>query len=222
MRGGELNRCSRFYFRARISRDRDSDAKLRALHSSLYPITVRIKLTERQVSMRVADAIFHRLETETDCVFFVPGGGAMFLVDALGRSGLKHVSAVHEQGAGAMALGYAMTSGRLGVCLTTAGPGATNAITPCLAAWTDSIPVLFISGQARSNTLVGQTGLRTRGVQEADIVRMVQGITKVAYEPLVSGHDCLMALEDMIVQCLSGRRGPCWLSVPQDVQGMNL
>jgi acetolactate synthase-1/2/3 large subunit len=172
--------------------------------------------------MRVADAIFQRLKVETDYVFLVPGGGAMFLVDALGRSGIKHISAIHEEGAGTMALGYAITSGRLGVCLTTSGPGATNAVTPCLAAWTDSVPVLFISGQARSNTLVGNSGLRTRGVQETDIVRMVHGITKVAYEPSTSGQDCLMALDDMIANCLSGRRGPCWLSVPQDVQGMQL
>src|SRR5512147_1792056 len=99
--------------------------------------------------MRLADAIFERLKAKTDTVFFVPGGGAMFLVDALGRSGLKHVSAIHEQGAGFMALGYAMATGRLGVCLTTSGPGVTNAMTACLAAWMESVPVLFISGQAR-------------------------------------------------------------------------
>jgi Thiamine pyrophosphate-requiring enzymes [acetolactate synthase, pyruvate dehydrogenase (cytochrome), glyoxylate carboligase, phosphonopyruvate decarboxylase] len=170
--------------------------------------------------MRVADAIFQRLEAETDTCFFIPGGGSMFLVDALGRSNLRAVSAIHEAGAGAMALGYAMQSGRLGVCLTTSGPGATNAITPCYAAWTDSVSVLFISGQARSNTLVGDSGLRSRGLQEVDIVRMVKGITKQAYQPMTSGIDCMLALEDMIRKCLNGRRGPCWLSVPQDVQGM--
>ena len=170
--------------------------------------------------MRIADSIFDRLKAETDTVFFVPGGGAMFLVDALGRSGLRAVSALHEQGAGAMALGYAMASGRLGVCLTTSGPGATNAMTPCLAAWTDSVPVLFISGQARSDTLVDGTGLRTRGVQEGPIVQMVEPITKLAYEPeSLSGLH--WALESAIKACKTGRPGPCWLSVPQDVQGMN-
>lgn len=172
--------------------------------------------------MRVADVIFQRLNFETDTVFFVAGGGSMFLVDALGRSGLRHVAAIHEQGAGAMALGYAMQSGGLGVCLTTSGPGATNAITPCLAAWMDSVPVLFISGQARTETLIGKSGLRSRGLQEVDIVPMVKSITKRAYQPETSGHDCLMALEDMIATCLSGRRGPCWLSVPQDIQAVEV
>jgi acetolactate synthase-1/2/3 large subunit len=170
--------------------------------------------------MRVADAIFERLKPETDAVFFIAGGGAMFLVDALGRSGLRAVSALHEQGAGAMALGYAMLTGRLGVCLTTAGPGATNAITPCLAAWTDSVPVLFISGQPRSDTLAGNSGLRSRGIQEAPIVEMVGPITKYARE---TGPDvALLELKIAIEQCLTGRRGPCWLSVPQDVQGATI
>ena len=171
--------------------------------------------------MRVADAIFERLKRETDAVFFVPGGGSMFLVDALGRSSIPYVSAIHEQGSGAMALGYAMASGKLGVVLVTSGPGATNAITPCLAAWTDSIPVLFLSGQAKTETLIGDTGLRTRGVQEADIIKMVHPITKLAYQPLTSGYDCTMALEEMITQCFDSRRGPCWLSIPLNVQSMS-
>lgn len=171
--------------------------------------------------MRIADAIFARLKAETDTVFFVPGGSCMFLVDALGRSGLRHISAIHEQGAGAMALGYAMASGRLGVCLTISGPGATNAITPCLAAWADSASVLFISGQARTEMLDGE-GLRTHGLQPCDIIPMIKPITKIAYQPVSSGHDCMMALEEMIKACLSGRRGPCWLSVPLNIQGMEL
>lgn len=167
--------------------------------------------------LRVADAIFARLKKETDVTFYVPGGSSMFLVDALGRSGMKYVSAIHEQGAGAMALGYAMTSGKLGVCLTISGPGATNALTPCLAAWTDSVPVLFISGQTRTEYLGGGEKLRTHGLQPGDIVRVVAPITKKAYEP-GGNHDCMMALEDMISLCLSGRKGPAWLSIPQDVQ----
>lgn len=171
--------------------------------------------------MRVSDAIFQRLNFETDAVFFVPGGSCMFLVDALGRSGLRHVSAIHEQGAGAMALGYAMATGRLGVCLTISGPGATNALTPCLAAWADSASVLFISGQARTESLGGE-GLRTHGLQPCDIIPMVKPITKRAYQPMSSGQDCMLALEDMIVECQTGRRGPCWLSVPQDIQAVEI
>lgn len=144
----------------------------------------------------------------------------MFLVDALGRSGLRHVSAIHEQGAGAMALGYAMASGRLGVCLTISGPGSTNAMTPCLAAWADSVSVLFLSGQARTATL-GGNGLRTHGLQPADIIPMVKPITKLASEPM-NKMDCLWTLENMIEQCKQGRRGPCWLSVPLDIQAVEI
>src|SRR5688500_3168705 len=160
---------------------------------------------------RVADKIFKRLEAETSAVYYVPGGSAMFLVDALGRSQLTPVSALHEQGAGFAAIGHAMSTGTLGVCLATSGPGAMNMTTACLAAWTDSIPVLFITGQARTEALGGNPELRTQGLQPADIIASVQNMTKMAYQPMTSGHDCLMALDRMIAECLSGRKGPCWL-----------
>ena len=151
----------------------------------------------------------------------VPGGGAMFLVDALGRAEVRPVSAIHEQGAGAMAMGYAMASGGLGVCLVTSGPGATNALTPCYAVWSDSIPVLFISGQSRTETLKEGPGLRTHGLQNVDIIPMVRGITKYADEPMTP-LDAIISIQVAIGYCLSGRYGPAWLSVPQDIQGSEL
>jgi acetolactate synthase-1/2/3 large subunit len=167
--------------------------------------------------VRIADWIFERLAKEASCAYFVPGGGAMYLVDALGLSQLKHVSCIHEQAAGFAALAHGML-GEIGVCLTTAGPGATNAITACAAAWMDSVPVIFISGQAKGSTLVGESGLRTRGVQEIDIVSMVTAITKYASQP-GEPNACRWDLERMIHLCRHGRPGPCWLSVPQDLQG---
>ena len=142
----------------------------------------------------------------------------MFLVDALGRSGLRAVSCIHEQGAGFEALGHARVTG-FSCCLVTSGPGVTNAMTACLAAWTDSVPVLFISGQARTDSLRGNT--RARGLQYVNI-DIVRPITKKAYEPMTSAMDALMALDDMILECKSGRRGPCWLSVPQDLQAADV
>ena len=171
--------------------------------------------------MRLADAIFDRVKKETSCVYLVPGGGAMFLVDALGKSGIMYVPSLHEQGAGAKALGHASYSKGLGVCLVTSGPGSTNAVTPCLAAWTDSIPVLFISGQARSDTLIGNTRLRTRGVQEVDIISVVKSMTKLSHQFSI-GDNYLGILDEMISACLTGRRGPCWLSVPLDIQRIEL
>jgi acetolactate synthase-1/2/3 large subunit len=142
----------------------------------------------------------------------------MFLVDALGRSGLRVVSVIHEQGAGFAAIGHAMVNG-FGVCLVTSGPGVTNALTACLAAWTDSVPVLFISGQARTDAMKGNT--RAKGLQYVDAVRVTKPITKQSYEP-GGGMDAIMALEDMIEKCKTGRRGPCWLSVPQDIQAVEV
>ncbi len=168
--------------------------------------------------MRAADAIFDILKQYVDTVFFVPGGGAAFLVDALGRSGLKRVSCLHEQGAGFAAIGYAMARGGLGVCLVTSGPGATNAITPCAAAWMDSVPVLFISGQARSDGLIGDTGLRTRGVQEVDTIALVKPITKGLFRLVPQWEYNIKWAKRLAEICLSDRPGPCWLDVPLDVQ----
>jgi acetolactate synthase-1/2/3 large subunit len=164
--------------------------------------------------MKTSDAIFDILRGYVDTVFFVPGGGAMHLVDSLGRSGLKHISMLHEQGAAFAACGYAQQRRGLGVCLVTSGPGATNAITGCAAAWMDSIPVLFISGQSNLNP---NEALRVRGVQMVDIIPMVEHITKWC-DQLLLKENTVNYLNTMIRQCLEGRPGPCWLDVPLDVQ----
>ena len=147
----------------------------------------------------------------------VPGGGAAHLVDSLGKSCIRYVPCLHEQGAGYAAVAYAQYRNGLGVCLVTSGPGATNAVTPCAAAWMDSVPVLFISGQALSSTLVGETGLRTRGVQEVDIMPVVEPITKMVRRP-ISGERAVMLLRTMIDIALQGRPGPVWLDLCLDTQ----
>jgi acetolactate synthase-1/2/3 large subunit len=164
--------------------------------------------------MKTSDAIFDILRSYVDTVFFVPGGGAMHLVDSLGRSGLKHISMLHEQGAAFAACGYAQQRRGLGVCLVTSGPGATNAITGCAAAWMDSLPVLFISGQSNLNP---NEALRVRGVQMVDIIPMVKPITKSAHRAALSRYT-IIDLQIAIAACLDGRPGPCWLDVPLDVQ----
>jgi len=169
--------------------------------------------------MRVADKIFEQLKKEVDTVFYLPGGGSAYLVDALGMSGLQAVSCLNEQGAGFAAVGYAQHKG-FGVCLTTSGPGATNAITPCLAAWMDSVPVLFISGQVQIKWLAFP-GMRSRGPQEADIISIVRPITKLVWQSLVA-KNIMETLEDLIYACKSGRPGPCWLDIPLDVQNADI
>ena len=166
---------------------------------------------------RTADLIFEMLKPHTDVVFMLPGGGACFLVDALGQSGIPYVPMLHEQGAGMAACGYAGISGKLGVCLVTSGPGATNAITACAAAWCDSFPVLFISGQTSFSTF--NPKVRTSGVQSVNITPMLQGqITKMAWMP-VNSDESIKCVHKMIRLCLEARQGPCWLDIPMDVQG---
>lgn len=132
--------------------------------------------------MRVADYIFEFIANQgIGHVFFLPGGGAMHLNNALYRQPrLTAVSMLHEQGAAIAAEGYARTSGRFGVCLVTSGPGATNAITGLAGAWFESTPALFISGQVKRADLKGDSGLRQLGTQELDIVSVVGPLTKYA------------------------------------------
>lgn len=165
--------------------------------------------------MTVADYILHYLEDYVKHIFVLPGGGAMYLNDAFNRSTITPVFALHEQGAGFMACAYAQMNG-LGVCMTTSGPGATNAITPCLAAWMDSIPVLFISGGVATDQRM-KPGQRYNGTQEADIISMVKPIT----------NDCITLKYEFVTKivitkavefAMTPRKGPVWIEIPLDVQ----
>lgn len=165
--------------------------------------------------MRVADAIWQRLEKEVDTVFYLSGGLAADLVDALGYSKINAVACLHEQGAGFAAVAYAQHRG-FGVCLTTSGPGATNAMTPCLAAWMDSVPVLFISGNVMTQW-EALPGMRSRGTQEGKTLEMVQPITK--YATSLRSVDMLPEVLELLIETAKeGRPGPVWLEVPQDIQ----
>ncbi|RKX57305.1 MAG: thiamine pyrophosphate-binding protein, partial [Thermodesulfobacteriota bacterium] len=114
--------------------------------------------------VKVSDYVFRFLkEKGLKAIFMLPGGGAMHLVDSLGRSGLEYVCCLHEQGASIAAEAYAQYTGNLGCALVTTGPGGTNAITGCTSAWIDSIPVLFISGQVKTSDLASKYGVRQYG-----------------------------------------------------------
>ncbi|WNF45512.1 thiamine pyrophosphate-binding protein [Pseudomonas sp. SG20056] len=169
--------------------------------------------------MRVADYIFEFIANQgIGHVFFLPGGGAMHLNNALLRQPrLSAVSMLHEQGASIASEGYARTSGKFGACLVTSGPGATNAITGLAGAWFESTPVLFVSGQVKRADLKGDSGLRQLGTQELDIVSVVTPLTKYAVcllDPLRVRYE----LEKALYLMLSGRKGPVWFDVPLDVQ----
>ena len=171
--------------------------------------------------MRVADLIFHRLKSEVDVVFYLPGGMCATLVDALGQSGIKAVSCPHEQGAGYAAVAYAQYHG-FGVALSTSGPGATNMMTPCLAAWMDSVPVLFLSGTV-ANKWTAFDGMRSRGTQEGKTIDMATPITKNAI--CLTGYyvKYISDTVDLLIETAKeGRQGPVWLEIPQDVQAVTV
>jgi acetolactate synthase-1/2/3 large subunit len=173
--------------------------------------------------LRVADYIFRTLADHgARHVFTVTGGGAMHLNDALGREPrLAYVCNHHEQASAMAAEGYARITGSFGVACVTSGPGGVNALNGVFGAYTDSIPLVVISGQMKRETLLrthGLTGkLRQLGDQEVDIVRMAEGITKYAVcitEPESIRYHLARALH----LAANGRPGPVWIDVPVDVQ----
>ncbi len=151
-------------------------------------------------------------------VFFLPGGGAMHLNDSLGRCpGLEPVSMLHEQAAAVAAEAYARVTNHLGVAMVTSGPGGTNAVTGVAAAWLDSTPCLFLSGQVKRPDLRHSPQLRQLGVQEIDIVSIVKPITKYAVT-ILDPDTIRFHLEQAAYLARSGRPGPVWIDIPLDVQ----
>ena len=154
-------------------------------------------------------------------IFLVTGGGAMHLNDSIGHEArIQYVCNHHEQASAMAAEAYARISGQPGVVNVTTGPGGINALNGVFGAWTDSVPMLVISGQVKRETCMRAqkiTGLRQLGDQEADIVAMAANITKYAVmidDPLSIRYH----LERAWYLAQHGRPGPCWLDIPVDVQ----
>ncbi|WP_373121673.1 thiamine pyrophosphate-binding protein [Mycobacterium marinum] len=174
-------------------------------------------------TMRLADYLFACVRGEgVDAVFLVPGGGAMYLVDALGQNrNLRYVPTHHEQAAAIAAEAYSRINGHLGCALVTTGPGATNAITGVTGAWIESVPLLVISGQVKRADLMGESGVRQKGPQEVDIVSMVKPVTKYAVTVL-DPLEIRYHFEKAMHLATTGRRGPVWLDIPLDVQAAQI
>jgi len=150
------------------------------------------------------------------------GGGAMHLNDSFGHTpGLEFVCTLHEQAAAVAAEAYARVSENIGVALVTTGPGGTNTITGVAAAWLDSTPCLFISGQVKRADCAGGRGLRQLGVQEIDIVSIVAPITKYAVT-ITDPGSIRYHLEKAMHMATEGRPGPVWLDIPLDVQAAEI
>lgn len=173
--------------------------------------------------MKLSDYVMRRLAgLGVDKVFFVSGGGAMHLDDSLRKcEGITGIAMLHEQGAAIAAEAYARVRDGYGACLVTSGPGATNALTGLVGAYIDSIPVIFISGQAKRADLRGTSGVRQFGIQEVDIVSLVHSYTKYAVQ-IKRPEDIRCEWEKAARIAVSGRPGPVWLDIPLDIQASHV
>jgi acetolactate synthase-1/2/3 large subunit len=162
--------------------------------------------------MSGADALLKALEQEgVDTVFGIPGGASMPIYDPLvDRSSIRHILCRHEQGAGHAAEGYAWATGKVGVCMATSGPGATNLVTPLADAKMDSVPIVAITGQVPT-PVVGNDAF-----QEADITGITMPVTKHNF--LVKDPaDIVATVREAFHIASTGRPGPVLIDLPKDV-----
>lgn len=153
-----------------------------------------------------------------ECIFGIPGAHILPVYDSLYESPIKHVLAKHEQGAAFMAGGYARASGRIGACITTAGPGATNLVTGIANAYADKLPVLIVTGET-STYIFGKGGLQESSGEGGSIdqVSLFKGITR--YNKIVERTDYLENVLNQAAKILlSDQPGPVLLSFPYNVQ----
>ncbi|MBQ6813539.1 MAG: acetolactate synthase large subunit [Methanobrevibacter sp.] len=162
--------------------------------------------------MRGGDAIIKALmDNGVDTIFGYPGGTVIPFYDMLYDSDLNHILVRHEQCAAHAAEGYARASGKVGVCLATSGPGATNLVTGIANAYMDSSPILAITGQVTSN-LIGNDAF-----QEVDIIGITMPITKHSYQPK-DPNDIPRVINTSFKLASTGRCGPVLIDVPKEVQ----
>ena len=150
-------------------------------------------------------------EVGADVVFGIPGGAILPAYDPLFDSTkVRHILVRHEQGAGHAAEGYAQASGKVGVCMATSGPGATNLVTPIADAYMDSVPLVAITGQ------VPRPAIGTDAFQEADISGITLPITKHNFL-VQSADDIPQAIAEAFHLAATGRPGPVLVDLPKDV-----
>lgn len=172
--------------------------------------------------IKLSDYIAKRLKEfhKVDRIFMVPGGGAMHLNDSFGQY-LEFICNHHEQGCALAAEGQSRYLRELSVVNTTSGPGALNTLTGVFGQWTDSVPILYISGQIKFETSIAscpEIPLRQLGDQEVDIISIVKPITK--YSMMVTEpREIKYHLDKAIYLATTGRKGPVWIDIPLNIQG---
>ena len=177
------------------------------------------------MKVKVSDYITNFLiQNNLDTVFTITGVFAMHLNDSFGKNPDFNIYYHHhEQACGYAATGFTKTNAKPCIVCTTAGCAATNAISPCLVGHQDSLPILFISGQVKSNECIRTTNtvnmkLRHYAGADCDIISVVTPITKYAYE-ITKIEEVKPVLIEAIKNLINGRPGPVWLSIAVDIQG---
>ena len=172
------------------------------------------------MQIKVSDYIFNTLKSfGVETVFCITGGASAHLIDSARLSGLECVHNYHEQACAMAADAYARIKKKPAVVLVTNGPGSSNTITGILAAYQDSIPMIVISGQVPTRQTMGNSGvgLRQFGVQEADIISMVKGITKFSAQ-IQDASEISGCLSLAFRESTTARMGPIWIDIPLDIQ----
>ncbi|WBB47198.1 acetolactate synthase large subunit [Verrucosispora sp. WMMA2044] len=192
--------------RARTAAEAPSDADHTRAASPAVPAA---RPAPAQVSG--AGSLVRSLEAlGVDVVFGIPGGAILPAYDPLYDSTVRHILVRHEQGAGHAATGYAQATGRVGVCIATSGPGATNLVTPIADAYMDSVPLVAITGQ------VARPSIGTDAFQEADIQGITLPITKHNFL-VQDGSEIPRVLAEAFHLASTGRPGPVLVDIPKDV-----
>lgn len=170
--------------------------------------------------IKLSDYLAKRLkEHGVEHFFIVSGGGAMHLNDGLGRA-IPYTACHHEQACAMAAEGYARVNQKLAVVNVTTGPGGLNALNGLFGQWTDSVPVLYISGQVKRRTLMAsfpELSIRQIGDQEVDIISVVKPLTKYSV-CITEPQEIKYHIDKAIYEATTGRKGPVWLDIPIDVQ----
>jgi acetolactate synthase-1/2/3 large subunit len=169
--------------------------------------------------VKISDLVINEIAKHgVDTFFGVTGGAAVHFFDSIEKNpSLKAIYCNHEQGAAFAVEAYAKTSKKFGAGIFTTGPGGTNALTGLAAAWLDSVPCIFISGQVRTNQTLNGRNLRQVGTQEIDIISMVKSITKYAVT-IYDIKEVNYHLQKALFLSKHGRGGPVWIDIPVDIQ----
>jgi acetolactate synthase I/II/III large subunit len=194
----------------------DSEATTREAAASLTGVettarSVAEAAAQPATGITGAQSLVRSLEAVgVDVVFGIPGGAILPAYDPLFDSHVHHVLVRHEQGAGHAATGYAQATGRVGVCMATSGPGATNLVTPLADAYMDSVPIVAITGQVPS------AAIGTDAFQEADIRGITMPVTKHNFL-VTSAAEIPQRIAEAFHLAATGRPGPVLVDIPKDV-----